>query len=372
MGRFLFLFIVAVLFINDTIGDGFAQAGCWNTPPAGPFIGELGRPGSFLLYRFCLSPVVIYDDGTLTSIGKVYEHREKKLLGPETCETRWSSGSNSFKNPADTWITLSYPAYGSDCPGGSAKIRVIVKDTQPPAIGLYPQYSPTTLPFIGGNVVISQDISDASGVVGVSVAAKEPNSTVPSFSKAMTLTSGNAMSGKWSTTLQVPENKKYSPVTYYFTCIARDPSGLTSEGLCGYAHVEARPDREPPAIVSYTATPNILPYTGGDVVTTVQVKDNLGVTRVSAWADKPDGSKTGVSYLKMQAGTAIDGTWSMTWPLWMNGTNQPVTWNIHVAAYDAAGNQSSSVRSVVVDKMQTPVMGKPTTPVVPSFPLPFR
>lgn len=374
MDRLKILFICAVMIVTGYSGVESAQAGCWNTPPSGPFVGELGKPGNFHLFNTCFSqPVTIQDDGTLTSIGKVTQVREKRLVGPETCKTVWTSEQKPFPKQADTWITLFYPAVDTGCPAGSAKIHVIVKDTRPPSIGLYPQYSPKTLPYTGGKVVVTQDVSDVSGVTGVSLSAKEINNSAPPLTQAMNLVSGTPASGKWSATLQVPENQKNSQLTFYFKCIAKDPSGLTSEGLCGYVEVAARPDREPPAIVSYTAAPEKLASSGGDVVTTVHVKDNLGVTRVSAWAVKPDGSKTGVSYMKMQSGTATDGTWTMTWPLWVNGSNQPVTWTINITAYDAAGNQSSSSRSVVVDRKYAPPLVKPVAPVKPfPPPLPLR
>jgi hypothetical protein len=63
--------------------------------------------------------------------------------------------------------------------------------------------------------------------------------------------------------------------------------------------------------------------------------------------------------MTLQGGTAANGTWKFTWPLWVNGTNAPVSWTFHATAFDAAGNQISSVKTVVVgQKLSKPDLMK--------------
>jgi len=125
-------------------------------------------------------------------------------------------------------------------------------------------------------------------------------------------------------------------------------------------------DAQPPTISAFTVSPDELPYSGGDVIVTVQASDNVGVAKVLSSRALPDG--TGNSgFLQRTAGSDASGTWKMIWSLPQNAAATPVSYTFKAWALDAANNngRAASARTVVVGahpSAQDMKRLKPTTP----------
>ena len=108
-------------------------------------------------------------------------------------------------------------------------------------------------------------------------------------------------------------------------------------------------DLDGPTIAGFTTSPDTLPYAGGDVTTTVQASDNVGVAKVVSSRTLPDGTgNSGI--LQRVSGSDADGIWKMTWSLPANGAKDPVAYIIKAWALDAANNETRAAagRTVVV------------------------
>jgi hypothetical protein len=106
-------------------------------------------------------------------------------------------------------------------------------------------------------------------------------------------------------------------------------------------------DSHPPTIGGFAVTPETLGYAGGNVTLTVKAADNSGVGRIMMTTRHPDGH-SGSALVPMTGGTAVMGTWSITFALGGNATAAPVSYTFTVAVSDADGNTANAGPKTIV------------------------
>jgi hypothetical protein len=118
-------------------------------------------------------------------------------------------------------------------------------------------------------------------------------------------------------------------------------------------------DSHPPVISSFAVAPETLGSSGGSVTLTVQASDNSGVARILMTTRHPDGH-SGSAMIPLTGGTALNGTWSITFALGGNSTNVPVNYAFTVSASDADGNTSNAGPKTIVVAARTALPLKPS------------
>jgi hypothetical protein len=100
-------------------------------------------------------------------------------------------------------------------------------------------------------------------------------------------------------------------------------------------------DTQPPALGAFTLTAATLPASGGTVTASLGATDDRAVTSVLLVLKHPDGHEGG-GRMALSGGTAANGTWSLSWTVPANATDQPVTYQVRASAADSARNTATS------------------------------
>ena len=105
-------------------------------------------------------------------------------------------------------------------------------------------------------------------------------------------------------------------------------------------------DGEAPTISAFTTSADTLAAGGGDVAVTLQLADNVGVTKVLSSRSGPAANHTAA--MTLAGGSARSGTWKITWPVPANTTTTPAAYTIKAWAVDEANNVVNATPKTVV------------------------
>ena len=178
------------------------------------------------------------------------------------------------------------------------------EDTTPPTItnGLL---SPSSLPSSGGNVQISVDISDESGV---------QNTTAQVYGSDGSYQAINLYQGSGDTyygTLEAPANYSESAISYSVEVQAYDLYNNYNAGSIGDVQVEGQPQFDEAPWVSMTEMyPQVLPAEGGPVTIAAEAGDNRGLSAVYATVTPVSGGAETVVGLNGVSSNRFEGTFN--------------------------------------------------------------
>jgi hypothetical protein len=160
-------------------------------------------------------------------------------------------------------------------PGHAAAEEPVIDDV-PPAIG-GGALSPSSLSYEGGNVQISVEIVDDSGVQMVSAQVFGSDGSY----QAIQMYEG--YKDNYFGTLEVPANPSDSQMSYGVEIQAYDTNNNFSASSIGEVQVEGRPQfDEAPYVSAALVWPQFLPAAGGTVTISAEASDNRSISTVFA------------------------------------------------------------------------------------------
>ena len=262
-------------------------------------------------------------------------------------------------------ITVSDSCKSSSANKVSKSFEFKVKDSTPPSLN-GASAAPGTLPMTGGTVQIKVTATDNKGVSGV--VASVSGSAAPA-NVTLSRSGGTPYNGTWQGIYNVPANTTGKDVRNAISFRATDIDGNTAD-LAGTAApsllVEGK-DKIPPKIASFTVTPTVFDYTGGNITVAVKASDNIGVQAVTMHLTKPDGTRSGMR-LPPAGGTAANGEWKTSWTMPGNFGSAPQTYSIYISVSDNGGNLTTGQPVSVTVPVAPPKPQMPNRPTAPRNP----
>ena len=193
------------------------------------------------------------------------------------------------------------------------------------------QVSPSTLPYEGGSVEVSVDVSDGDGVSSVSAEFFGSDGTYQG-----TLLS-NYVGDTWSGGVYLPSNSNSFPLQYTVFVSAVDGAGESSFESIGDVTVDAPPEfDEVPYVSEPSVSPTLLPSTGGSVRFQATASDNRSVLEVYAWATPAGGTPTNI-LMEPISFNRFEGVFSVPANSGPSAQNYTVT----ITAVDDAGQSTT-------------------------------
>jgi hypothetical protein len=179
------------------------------------------------------------------------------------------------------------------------------EDTTPPLItnGVL---NPSSLPSSGGNVQISVDIIDESGVQNVTAQLYGSDGSYQAI--GLYQGSGDTYYG----TLEAPTNYSESTVSYGVEVQAYDPFNNYNAGSIGEVQVEGQPQfDEAPWISTTELWPQFLPAEGGTVTISAEAGDNRVLSAVYATITRVSGGATTEVSLNGVSSSRFEGSYEV-------------------------------------------------------------
>lgn len=148
--------------------------------------------------------------------------------------------------------------------------------------------TPSSVPYLGGVVTISAQVSDDSLLLNdVFVEVIGP------YNLGAAALSQSSDGFEWFGTFELPANFTPKPVSWNFYVHARDAELAETVGNAGAVKVDAEPAvDEPPSVADPAVTPRILPNGGGSVTLAVSATDLFGISQTYATVTGPRGATT--------------------------------------------------------------------------------
>lgn len=208
-------------------------------------------------------------------------------------------------------------------------------DTTPPAIS--GAISPGSLSFEGGNVQLSAEVVDESGV---QIVYAEIYGSDGSY-QAIQLYEGYL--NNYFGTLEVPANYSDSPMSYGVEIQAYDTNNNFSATSIGEVQVEGQPQfDEAPYLSEATVWPQFLPSSGGTVTISADASDNRSISSVFATIAVPGGSTAEVP-LNPVSSSHYEGTFEVP----ANSAALAAEYPVEVVAEDDIGQQARAIAGTI-------------------------
>jgi hypothetical protein len=218
-------------------------------------------------------------------------------------------------------------------------------DSTPPTIenGVL---SPSSLPWEGGNVQISVEIVDASGVHMTSAVVFGSDGS----SQAIQLYEG--FKDNYFGTLEVPANYSDSAMSYGVEVQAYDLNNNFNNGYIGEVQVEGQPQFDEAPWISMTEMwPQFLPREGGTVTITAEAGDNRGLAGLFATVTLPGGGSTEVA-MQAVSSSRFEGTYEVP----ANSSQLAAEYLVEVVAHDDIGQEArASAGTITVEAAAPPL-----------------
>ncbi len=243
--------------------------------------------------------------------------------------------------------TLALALVGSAAAAGPGAAAQVL-DEEPPVFSSFVA-APSSLPYEGGEVLLSVHVADADGVVGVGYSVYLFGAGTLSGALAPASVDDQGV-GTYEGSVDIPANASTEAVSHGVELDATDGAGGFALELVGYLEVEAPPQfDERPAVSDPVVTPTELPASGGEVTVAATATDDRSVSEVLFVVDGEAVAMDGVGPTRFQ------GSWTAP----ANTTATAVTHPITVVAYDDIG-QSDEVDagSLVVAAAPAPDRGR--------------
>jgi hypothetical protein len=177
------------------------------------------------------------------------------------------------------------------------------------------------------------DVRDNVGVSSVTATITGPNESMTVV--PLSLANGNTYRGVFT----APANTGAEPAVYSARVAATDARGNRTTESCG--DITVSPDTDGPVIVRCEVTPRALPASGGQIRFSVAVRDNVGVSSVTAIVTPPKGTPVEVA---LTPGTSAPGspvTYTGTFDVPANSSTSAQEYAVSVRATDPSGNATS-------------------------------
>lgn len=218
-------------------------------------------------------------------------------------------------------------------------------DTTPPTIqnGLL---SPSSLPYEGGNVQISVEIVDESGVHMTTAQVYGSDGSY----QAIQLFEG--YEDNYFGTLEVPANYSDSAMSYSVEVQAYDLLNNYNNGYIGEVQVEGQPQFDEAPWISMTEMwPQFLPAEGGTVMISAEAGDNRGLTAVYATITPVSGGGSTEVGLNAVSSSRFEGTYEAP----ANTAPLAAEYLVEVVVEDDIGQQSrASAGTITVEAAPPP------------------
>jgi Abnormal spindle-like microcephaly-assoc'd, ASPM-SPD-2-Hydin len=188
---------------------------------------------------------------------------------------------------------------------GAAGAGAEEEDTTPPTItnGVL---SPSSLPSSGGNVQISVDIIDESGVQNTTAQVYGSDGSYQAIS--LYQGSGDTYYG----TLEAPANYSEGTVSYSVEVQAYDAFNNYNNNFIGEVQVEGQPQFDEAPWISMTELwPQFLPAEGGTVTISAEAGDNRGLSAVYATITPVSGGATAEVGLNGVSSSRFEGSYEV-------------------------------------------------------------
>jgi Abnormal spindle-like microcephaly-assoc'd, ASPM-SPD-2-Hydin len=213
---------------------------------------------------------------------------------------------------------------------GSALADEEEVDSTPPVIA-NGVLSPSSLPWEGGNVQISVDIVDESGVHMTSAQVYGSDGSY----QAITLSQGNG--DTYYGTLEAPANYSESTASYSVEVQAYDLHNNYNNNFIGEVQVEGQPQFDEAPWISMTEMyPQFLPSEGGAVTIVAEAGDNRGLSAVYATITPVSGGATTEVGLNGVSSSRFEGTYTAP----ANAGPLAAEYIVEVVVEDDIGQQS--------------------------------
>jgi Cep192 domain 4 len=197
--------------------------------------------------------------------------------------------------------------------------------------------SPASLSHEGGNVQISVDIIDPSGVQMTTAQVYGSDGSY----QAIQLTQGSG--DTYFGTLEAPANYSESPLSYSVEVQAYDLNNNFNASSIGEVQVEGQPQFDEAPYISVTELwPQFLPAEGGTVTIAAEAGDNRGLSAVFATVALPDGGSTEVP-LNGVSSNRFEGTFAAP----ANGGPLAAEHLVEVVVYDDIGQEARATAGTI-------------------------
>jgi len=208
-------------------------------------------------------------------------------------------------------------------------------DTTPPAIS--GAISPGSLSHEGGNVQLSAEVVDESGVQMVYAVIYGSDGPY----QATQLYEGYL--NNYFGTFEVPANYSDSPMSYGVEIQAYDTNNNFSATSIGEVQVEGQPQfDEAPYLSAAIVWPQFLPSSGGTVTISADASDNRSISSVFATIAVPGGSTTEVP-LNPVSSSHYEGTFEAP----ANSAALAAEYPVEVVAEDDIGQQARAIAGTI-------------------------
>jgi len=216
-------------------------------------------------------------------------------------------------------------------------------DSTPPVIG-NGSISPGNLSHEGGNVQISAEIVDESGVHMVSAQVYGSDGSY----QAIPLYEG--FKDNYFGTLEVPANYSDSAMSYSVEVQAYDLNNNFNAASIGEVQVEGQPQfDEAPYVSMAEVWPQFLPREGGTVTIAAEAGDNRGLSAVFATVALPGGGSTEVP-LQGVSSSRFEGTFEVP----ANSAPDAAEYLVEVVAQDDIGQEARATAGTITVEAAPP------------------
>ncbi len=205
--------------------------------------------------------------------------------------------------------------------------------------------SPSSLSSAGGNVQLSVDIIDESGVQMTSAQVYGSDGSYQAIS--LYQGSGDTYYG----TLEAPANHSEGTVSYSVEVQAYDLYNNYNNNFIGEVQVEGQPQfDEAPWISTTEMYPQVLPAEGGAVTISAEAGDNRGLSAVYATVTPVDGGATTEVGLNGVGSSRFEGTYTAP----ANAGALAAEYMVEVVVEDDIGQQSRATAGTIAVELPPP------------------
>jgi hypothetical protein len=132
-------------------------------------------------------------------------------------------------------------------------------------------------------------------------------------------------------------------------------------------------DATPPSVISFTVTPILMAYQGGQATAIIKAADNIGVSAVNVLLIAPGGNQSSTP-AKIVSGNAANGEWRASLAIPTNNGSKSFIYGVKAVLSDASNNSVTSQNASITVKGKldtattTPAVQTPNTSTVKQRP----